>query len=76
MPEMNDFNHLAFFLNAVIHPHWRVENFTNAWALVERRANVGKSSEQIDVIQKSVAEYFRSRRITGADVIEDVFQIG
>ena len=50
-------------LNPVIHPHWRVENLTNPYALVDRSADVRKSREEIDVIQKSVPESCRRRWI-------------
>ena len=53
-----------------------VNELPNAGGTFHRAADIGEALQKIDVVEKSVAEAFRSRRKVDPGLFEDVLEIG
>jgi hypothetical protein len=76
MPEMQNFNYVRFFLNAIVDQNRCMDEPADTGAAWNLAAKIRVSTQQIHMIEEIVAEAFGAARKINPGILEDVFQIG
>ena len=75
MPEVENLNRFLTLIDPVVDQHGGMENLTHVPTPRNRRSDVGKILQKLDVVQKRGAETVRGRFIVGADVIKNTIEV-
>jgi hypothetical protein len=71
VPEVKNFDDLPVFMDAVINPNRRMEQFANSRRPRYTRAETREILKMLDVIQESGSKMFGCCDVISADVVEN-----
>jgi hypothetical protein len=71
VPEMENLNHLFALVDSVINANGRMEKLANFRQPRKRRAKVGESLQEFDVVKECRTEPLGCRWIVSANVVEN-----
>jgi len=72
---MQNFDYASIFRDPVVNPNRRVKDLPQVGTLRNRRSDVRKLAQQLNVVENGYAEVLCRSLAVAADVVENAFQV-